>query len=94
MGLKHVVQSFSGYSDFLSRNSKNYNRVSRNSRPSIRKQMYVCIKIKFTGNMQQMIQNVFLLKSCALEKEKLKRNSLEVKKSIFDFLLLQQYYPV
>ena len=58
------------------------------------KQMYVCIKIKFIANMQQMIQNVFLLKTCALEKEKLKRNSLEVKKSIFDFLLLQQHYPV
>ena len=45
--------------------------------------MYVCIKIKFIANMQQMIQNVFLLKSCALEKEKLKRNSLEVKKIYF-----------
>ena len=56
--------------------------------------MYECTKIKFAANMQKMIQNVSLLKSCALEKEKLKRNSLEVKKSIFDFLLLQQYYPV
>ena len=92
MGLKHVIQSFSGYSDkFLSRNSE---ITIGYPEPSIRKQMYVCTKIKFAANMQQMIQNVFLLKSCALEKEKLKRNSLEVKKSIFDFLLLQQYYPV
>ena len=62
---------------------RNYNLVSRNSWPSIRKQMYECTKIKFAANMQQMIQNVFLLKSCALEKEKLKRNSLEVKKNLF-----------